>query len=102
MAALLRPSAISFSTVALTVGEVVDRISLALAAHEQRHDRSVDDELAGPHPSHGVDQLAGMADAILQEVPDAAGGAGHQLHRVVHLEVLGEQEHAGAGRLPRI
>ena len=58
MAALLRPSAIELQHVALTVGEVVDRISLALAAHEQRHDRPVDDELAVPDPPHGVDQLA--------------------------------------------
>ena len=79
------------------MGEVVDRISLALAAHEQRHDRAVDDELAGPDPPHGVDQLPGMADAVLEEVADAAGRAGHQLDRVVHLEVLGEQEHAGTG-----
>ena len=84
--------------VALTIGEVVEP-DLAGAERRKSSDTIDGSTTNSParHPAHGVDQLAGMADAVLEQVADAAGSVGHQLQRVVQLEVLREQQHAGAG-----
>src|SRR3954454_13350376 len=45
---------------------------------------------------HGVDELARVADALLEQIADAAVPVGEQLRRVAGLDVLREHQHAEA------
>ena len=52
--------------------------------------------------AHRGDELVDVADPVLEQVADALGGVGQQLHRQAELDVLREHEHADAGVLARI
>ena len=54
---------------------------------------------AGDAPQ-GVHELADVADAVLEQVADAAGAVGEQLGRVLALDVLAEDEDRRAGHAP--
>src|SRR3954451_2910186 len=60
--------------------------------HQRQHFALARGELA----PHGVGELVGVRDAVLEQVADALGGLGQQVHRVGRLEVLGEDEDGGA------
>ena len=53
------------------------------------------------HPADRADELGDVADPVLEQVADALGRVGEQLHRQAELDVLREHEHAdrpGAAR----
>ena len=54
---------------------------------------------AGDAPE-GVHELTDVADTILEQVPDAAGAVGQELHRVLPFDVLAEHEHRCARDAP--
>src|SRR5262245_1832718 len=66
-------------------------------AHEFRDDGRVEDGAACADALQRVGQLRDVGDAILQQIADARGVLGDQLHRVGGLDMLGEDEHADLG-----
>ena len=88
-----RPSAISSSTsrsrgVSSAIGS--SRRSLR---EEGRDDDRVERRAAVGDPSDGGDEVVDVADPVLEQVADALGRVGEQLHREAQLDVLREDEH---------
>ena len=77
--------------VALARGELVERAVVALA--QQLGDRlGVQRGAALGHAPHGVDEVAHLGDAVLEQVADAAAPVGEQLGGVGALDVLREHQ----------
>ena len=79
---------------ALARGQLVDGVVAAPPADELRDDRRVERRAALPHTPDRGGELAHVGDPVLEQVADALGALGEQLHRVRRLDVLGEDEHA--------
>ena len=92
---LVRPSAIRREHLALALGQLVQRVVLARAAHQQRDDLGVDDDVAGADAADRAGEVLEVVDAVLEQVAGAARAVVEQRERVVRLEVVGEHEHAG-------
>ena len=78
--------------VALAVGQVVERRA-AVAADERLHDLRVERGAAGRDALDGVDELAHVAHAVLEQVADARRVVADELEHVRRLEVLRQHEH---------
>ena len=92
IAALLRPSAISVSTsrslgVSSESGSSWRRRPISCAI-----DLRIEGRPAVGDPAHGLDELADVGDALLQEVADADSAGCEQVARVALLDVLREHE----------
>ena len=83
-----RPFGDEREDLAFARAELGQRVVGALATHDARHDRGVDDGLALAHATEGVHEDGRMEDALLQQIPDALVGAFQEPHRVAGLEVL--------------
>src|SRR4051794_32067001 len=95
MPALEKPSAMSART-SRSRGVSSRNGSLARGPDELRDDAWIQGGPAGGHPPDGVGELVGVRDAVLEEIADALGGLGDQVHGVGRLEVLREDEDRGA------
>jgi hypothetical protein len=99
MAALDLPSAISASTSRSRA--VSDSISAVRRLPRQLGDHlGVEGGAAGGDPGQRLGELGGVGDAVLEQIADARGARGQQPGREPGLDVLGEEQHAGAGVLP--
>jgi hypothetical protein len=80
---------------------VSEVIGAPAGAQDVRDDFGVEGGAAGCHPAQRVDELADIADAILEQVSDAGGPAARcrskELGGVAGFDVLGEDQHSGAG-----
>ena len=74
-----------------------EHVERAAASDELAHDLGVERRAALRDAAHGVDEVAHVADALLQQVADRAAAVGEQLGRVRMLDVLREHEHREAG-----
>ena len=77
---------------ALARREARQRVVGAVADHELGDDLRVERRAAAGDPPQGVHELADVADAVLQQVADAAGPVGEELRRVLPLDVLAQDE----------
>ena len=97
IAALVRPSAIRSRT---SRSRGVSAASAAFAllprarAHELGHHLAIERRPAPRHALHGIDEAAHVADALLEQVADAALAGLQQLGGVDRLDVLREHEDA--------
>ena len=82
---------------ALARAQLGQRVLAPAAAEQARDDLGVERAAALPHAPHRVDEALEVGDAVLEQVADALGVRGEQLHRVALLDVLREDEHADAG-----
>lgn len=82
--------------ISLPVGELAER-RRARAAHQPGDDRRVDDALAVGDPLQRFGEHSDIGNPLFEQVPDAFGDLGEQLHRVPRLEVVGEDEHTDLG-----
>src|SRR4051794_3224388 len=69
------------------------------APDHARHNFRVEGRPAGRDAANRIDEAAHVSNAVLQQVADAVGAVGEQLHRVVVLGVLREDEHTGVRQL---
>ena len=70
-----------------------------LASHQALDDLRVQGRAAAGHGLQRTDQLVDLADPLLQQVAEPGDAVGEQVERVVLLDVLREDEHAGLGEL---
>ena len=98
IAAFVRPSAISPST-SRSRGVNVASGSRPTPGEQLGHDLRVEHRPAGGHPLQRVGKIIERADAILEEVADAASPVGEQIAGVGLLDVLREHEHGRAWHL---
>ena len=75
---------------ALTPAELIEAVGTAFAGEEPGDDRGVDDCLPVGKATEGVDQVRDVEDAFFEQVADLFGMFFEQPHRVVRLDVLGE------------
>ena len=73
------------------------RLSLAAATDHPRDDFRIDCAAAVGDADRGLNELLDRPDALLEQVPDAVGAIGEQLHGVALVVVLREDEHCGLG-----
>ena len=101
VAALLRPAASSWSTSSSrSVRPSRGELSwLGLASHQALDDLRVQGRAAARDGVQRRDQLVDLADPFLQQVAEPGDAVGKQVERVVLLDVLREDEHAGLGEL---
>jgi DNA-binding CsgD family transcriptional regulator len=97
MAWLDSPSATSAKTLALAPAELVEGIGAAFASEQPGQDRGVDDGFPVGEAAEGVDQVRDVEDAFFEQVADPFGVVFEQPHRVVRLDVLGQDPHADGG-----
>src|SRR5580700_8861275 len=101
MAPFVLPSAIRERTSCSLGVRVSEVIGAPAGAQDVRDDFGVEGGAAGCHPAQRVDELADIADAVLEQVSDAGGTAAgcrsKELSGVARLNVLGENQHSGAG-----
>ena len=71
-----------------------ERIVAPPLREQRRDDHRVERRAAVGDPPHRGDELLDVADPVLEQVADAFGRVGEQLHRQPELEVLREHEHA--------
>ena len=95
MPLLERPSAISEST-SRSRGVSSSRRAGPRPGDELRDDLGVHRRPAGRDAPHGLDELGGIGDAVLQQVADAAAAVREQLLGEDALDVLREDEHRQA------
>jgi hypothetical protein len=74
----------------------LERARAALARDQQPDDRRVERRSALGHPPHGLGEVVDVGDAVLEQVADALGALGQQLHGVLGLGVLREHDDADA------
>src|SRR5262245_14662351 len=79
---------------ALTRGQPRDRVVASPPADELRDDRRVQRRASVGHAADRARELVDVGDTVLQQVPDSLGVVREQLHRVVRLDVLGQDEDA--------
>ena len=77
--------------VALARGQLFERVAYTPRPHELLDERGVDDGTTGVDPLERVRELVDVSDPRLQHVADAAASA-EQLHRVLDLDVRGQDE----------
>ena len=63
-----------------------------MADHELRDDLGIQGGPAARDATQGIHEVADIADAVLQQVPDAARPVREQLRRVLPLDVLAQHE----------
>ena len=97
IAALERPSAIRASTSRSRGGEPLHGL---LARHHGGHHLGVEHGAPAGHPAQGVDELADVADPVLEQVADPALAVGQELAGVDPLDVLRQDEHREARPAP--
>src|SRR5712691_3872558 len=83
---------------AFALSQLLDGIPVAASSNELRNYVWVDDCASGCDPSHGIAEFGDVANVILQYVSDAAP-AGNQLHYMMCIDVLGEDENADRGQV---
>ena len=93
----VRPSAIAASTSRSRGVRRRQRVVGPVADHELGDDLGIERRAAPGDASQGVHELADVADAVLEQVADAAGAVGEQLGRVLPLDVLAQHEDRRAG-----
>jgi len=91
-----RPSAIKAST-SLAGGELVERV-VATAPEQAGDDLGVERRAALGYPSHGVDEVLDVADAVLEEVAHPLRALGDEIERGALRDVLGEHDHGDVGK----
>ena len=102
----VRPSAIAASTSRSRGVSAASGSSAPAADHELGDHLGIERRAAASDPAQGVHELADVADAVLQQVADAAGAVREELGRVLALDVLAEHQdrraraRAGAPRSP--
>ena len=77
----------------LARAEIVERVAAAGAGEELADHLGVDRGAAGGDPVDGLEEVARLGHAVLEQVPDTARIASEQLARVALLDVLREDEH---------
>src|SRR5436305_412200 len=77
--------------VALAASECLERIVATPRRNELLNQSGVDDRTAAADSSHGLEELVDIGDATLEHVAGAAA-AREQRHRVLHLNVCGEDQ----------
>lgn len=79
-------------------GESVKRrVVLASPALDEMIDHQrIDDRSASVHLADGIDELAGVGDAVLEQVGPSRETVVEQAHRVGRRDVLAQHHHAGA------
>src|SRR4051812_4686088 len=80
--------------VALPWTEAVQRPARAAAQHPP-DDLGIERAAAGGDTGDRIGERLDVADALLEQVPDAVGALADELERVLGLVVVGEHEHAG-------
>ena len=100
MPTFVRPSAIAASTSRSRGVSADERVVGAVADHELGDDLGIERRAAASDPPQRVHELADVADAVLEQVADAAGPVGEQLRRVLPLDVLAEHEDRRARHAP--
>ena len=93
IARLEQPSAMSESTSRSRVVRSVHRIDRTTTAHELRDHLGIDRGATLRHPPNGVAEPLKVGHPILQQVPGAAGAVPEEIHRMLGLDVLGQDEH---------
>ena len=83
MAWLERPSAIRASTSRSRALSTSSGLGAALARDQQPHDRRVECRAALRNAPHGLGEVVDVGDAVLEQVADALGALGQELHRVL-------------------
>ena len=96
----VRPSAIAASTSRSRGVSADERVVGAVADHELGDDLGIERRAAAGDAAQRVHELGDVADAVLEQVADAAGAVGEQLGRVLPLDVLAEHEDRRAGHAP--
>ncbi len=71
-----------------------ERVVAALLREQGRDDDRIERRAAGADPPDRVGELVDVADPVLEQVADALGRVGQELHGQAELDVLGEHEHA--------
>ena len=72
-------------------------VSALSACEDDPDDLGIDRGLAACHPPCRIDQLFGASDPLLEQVADARTPLGQEIDRMPSLDVLRQQQDAGAG-----
>ena len=96
----VRPSAMAARTSRSRGVRAGERIVGAIADHQLGDDLGIERRSAAGDPAQGVHELRDVADAVLEQVADAAGAVREELGRVLALDVLAEHEDRAAGHAP--